>query len=168
MIEKLISGGQTGADIAALDVALKHNFPHGGWCPKGRRSEDGPIPARYNVFETPSASYLQRTERNVRDSDGTVVFTLAAKVTGGSLRTIEFARKHGKPCIHIASQGGFFDDPALRLQKFVAEQNIKRLNVAGTRESKEPGIHRWVMQVLENAFFWTENHPGVLGGSGEG
>lgn len=168
MIENLISGGQTGADIAALDVALKHDFPHGGWCPKGRRSEDGPIPARYNVFETPSTSYLQRTERNVKDSDGTVVFTLAAKVTGGSLRTIEFARKHEKPCIHIASRGGFFDDPALRLQKFVAEHGIKRLNVAGTRESKEPGIHRWVMRVLEDAFFWSENHPRMLGGPGEG
>lgn len=153
MIEKLISGGQTGADIAALDVALKHDFPHGGWCPKGRRSEAGPIPARYNVFETPSSSYLQRTERNVRDSDGTVVFTLAAKVTGGSLRTIEFARKHGKPCIHIGSQGGLFDDPAQLLRKFVAQHGIKRLNVAGTRESKEPGIHEWVMQVLEDAFF---------------
>ena len=153
MIEKLISGGQTGADIAALDVALKHDFPHGGWCPKGRRSEAGPIPARYNVFETPSASYLQRTERNVRDSDGTVVFTLAAKVTGGSLRTMEFARKHEKPCIHIAPQGELFDNPALRLQNFVKEHGIMRLNVAGTRESKEPGIHQWVMQVLEHAFF---------------
>jgi len=89
MLEKIVSGGQTGADIAALDVALKHGFPHGGWCPKGRRSEDGSIPARYNLFETPSASYLERTERNVRDTDGTVVFTLAAKVTGGSKSSLD-------------------------------------------------------------------------------
>jgi hypothetical protein len=164
VIEKLISGGQTGADIAALDVALKHDFPHGGWCPKGRRSEAGPIPACYNVFETPSASYLQRTERNVMHSDGTVVFTLAAKVTGGSLRTIEFARKHLKPCVHVASQGDFSENPALRLQEFVAENGIKRLNVAGTRESKEPGIHQWVMQVIEDAFFCSEKYPEIPGG----
>jgi hypothetical protein len=70
VIEKLISGGQTGADIAALDVALRFGFPHGGWCPKGRWSLEGPIPTRYNLFEKPSASYLQRTEWNVRDSGG--------------------------------------------------------------------------------------------------
>ena len=82
MIEKLISGGQTGADIAALDVALRFDFPHGGWCPKGRKSLEGPIPPRYNLYETPYDSYLQRTEWNVRDSDGTVVFTMEAGVTG--------------------------------------------------------------------------------------
>ena len=168
MIEKLISGGQTGADIAALDVALKHDFAHGGWCPKGRRSEDGPIPLRYNVFETRSESYLQRTEWNVRDSDGTVVFTIAVRVTGGSLRTIEFSKKHGKPCIHISLSGGSLFDPALQLQEFVKKHGIKRLNVAGSRESKEPGIHRQVMKVLEDAFFWSKNHPNMLGGPGEG
>ena len=168
MIEKLVSGGQTGADIAALDVALKHDFPHGGWCPKGRRSLDGPIPLRYNVFETPSDSYLQRTEWNVRDTDGTVVFTFARQATGGSLKTIKFAKKHKKPCVHIARDAGSLFDPALQLQEFVKLNGIKRLNVAGSRESKEPGIHGWVMQVIEDAFFWSENHPGVLGGPGEG
>ena len=155
MITKLISGGQTGADIAALDVALLHDFPHGGWCPKGRFSEAGPIPPRYNVFETPSASYLQRTEWNARDTDGTVVFTLAAKVSGGSLRTMEFARKHRKPCMHISrvrGGDGLFD-PAAELRRFVEEHGIKRLNVAGSRDSKEPGIHQWVMRVLGDAFF---------------
>jgi hypothetical protein len=151
MITKLVSGGQTGADIAALDVALRNGFPHGGWCPKGRKSLEGPIPARYQLAETPSPSYLQRTEWNVRDNDGTVVFTLAAEVTGGSLRTIGFARKHGKPCLHLSRDGGS-DQPAA-LKRFVEEQRIKTLNVAGSRESKEPGLHEWVMQVLEAAFF---------------
>jgi len=168
VIEKLISGGQTGADIAALDVALKHGFPHGGWCPRGRRSLDGPIPSRYQLTETPKDSYLQRTEWNVRDSDGTVVFTFAAEPSGGSLKTIGFARKHAKPCIHISKIGQGYSDPALKLQEFVKEHGIKNLNVAGTRESKEPGINAWVMQVLEGAFFWSENHPGMLGGPGEG
>jgi hypothetical protein len=168
MLVKIVSGGQTGADIAALDVALRHDFPHGGWCPKGRKSVDGPIPSRYLLTETPSSSYLQRTEWNVRDSDGTVVFTLAAEATGGSLKTIQFALKHGKPFVHIARSGAGYTDPALRFQQFVDEHRIGTLNVAGSRESKEPGINRWVMEVLENAFFWSENHPGMLGGPGEG
>jgi len=90
-------------------------------------------------------------EWNVRDSDGTVVFTLAREVTGGSLKTIGFAKKHGKPCIHISRDGDY--EPALTLQWFVQENGIKILNVAGSRESKEPGIHDWVMQILEDAFF---------------
>lgn len=169
MITKLVSGGQTGADIAALDVALCHSFPHGGWCPRGRRSLEGPIPARYDLTETPSDSYLQRTEWNVRDSDGTVVFTLAPEVTGGSLRTVGFAKRHKKPCLHVsrASEGGLFS-PAMQLRDFVREHGIKALNVAGSRESKEPGIHDWVMQVLEDAFFPSVNHPGMLGGPDEG
>jgi hypothetical protein len=167
MIEKLISGGQTGADIAALDVALKHGFPHGGWCPKGRKSLDVRIPDRYLLQETPSESYLQRTEWNVRDSDGTAVFTFAKEPTGGSLKTIQFAKKHGKPCLHIGRHDGNYT-PALELQEFVREHGIKHLNVAGSRESKDPGIYRWVMGALEDAFFWSENHQSMLGGPGEG
>ena len=130
---------------------------HGG-------SEPG-VPTYYNLTETPKANYLQRIEWNARDSDGTVVFTLASPVTGGSLRTIEFAEKHGKPCIHI-SKASY--KPAEDLQRFVEEHEIGILNVAGSRESKEPGIHRWVMSVLEDALFWNENHPGMIGGPGEG
>lgn len=158
MITKLVSGGQTGADIAALDVALQHGFPHGGWCPKGRKSLEGPIPAKYRLSETPSASYLQRTEWNVRDSDGTVVFTFAAEATGGSLKTIGFAKKHRKPCLHITKAT---PDPAAMLRGFVSEHQITTLNVAGSRESKEPGIHDWVMGVLTNTFFLNGGRPSV-------
>jgi hypothetical protein len=165
MIEKLVSGGQTGADIAALDVAIWYDFPHGGWCPKGWLSLDGPIPAKYQLTETPSASYPQRTEWNVRDSDGTVVFTFAKVPTGGSLKTINLCKKHGKPCLHI-SRGCY--DPAERIIKFVNENDIKVLNVAGSRESKDPGIYEWVKKVLAGAFFWSEDHPDMLGGPGEG
>jgi hypothetical protein len=170
VLEKLISGGQTGADIAALDVALRFGFPHGGWCPKGRRSLEGPIPDRYNLFETPSDGYLQRTEWNVRDSDGTVVFTLAETVTGGSLRTIGFAQKHKKPCLHLSREVGLFEyrDRSELLLEFVRGHGIRRLNVAGSRESKEPGIHQWVMEVLERSFFFDRPHPGIIGGPGEG
>ncbi|MFN4805241.1 MAG: putative molybdenum carrier protein [Akkermansiaceae bacterium] len=170
MIEKIISGGQTGADIAALDVALRFGFPHGGWCPLGRRSLEGAIPARYRLVETPSASYLQRTEWNVRDSDATVVFTMADEATGGSLKTIQFALKHKKPCLHLSSSHGKFgyQDRSVILSEFVNQHGIKILNVAGSRESKEPGIHCWVMEVIERAFFYDKTHPGILGGPGEG
>ncbi len=151
VIEKLVSGGQSGADIAALDVALAHGLPHGGWCPLGRKSEEGPIPERYRLTETPKANYLQRNEWNVRDSDGTVVLTMARQVSGGSLRTLEFAEKLSKPVYHLSRQE-FHDVPkALRL--FVEEQGIKTLNIAGSSESREPGIHAWAMEVLEGAFF---------------
>lgn len=94
---KIVSGGQTGADRAGLDWAIKHGIPYGGWCCKGRRSEDGSIPSQYQLQETPSTNYLQRTEWNVRDSDGTVIFSLAERLSGGSLKTLEFAIKHRKP-----------------------------------------------------------------------
>ena len=97
MTPKIISGGQTGADRAALDWAIFHDVLHGGWCPKGRKAEDGPVAGHYALKETPSASYPQRTQWNVRDSDGTVIFTMATKLTGGSKLTADAAKKFGKP-----------------------------------------------------------------------
>src|SRR5260221_13349632 len=91
---KIVSGGQTGADRAALDWALAHNVECGGWCPKGRKPEDRPIHPKYPLKETPSATYIRRTEWNVRDSDATVLFSIGSTLTGGSRRTMEFARKH--------------------------------------------------------------------------
>jgi len=85
-----------------------------------------------------------------RDSDGTVVFTLAQRASGGSLWTVEFAKKHGKPCLQL-SQTGYY--PCVTLQEFVEDHGIKVLNVAGSRETKEPGIWRWAYQVVEDAFF---------------
>jgi predicted Rossmann fold nucleotide-binding protein DprA/Smf involved in DNA uptake len=100
-IVKLVSGGQTGADRAALDFAIAHEIPHGGWCPAGRLAEDGPIASRYHLTETPGHDYAQRTEWNVRDSDGTVVFSIEAALKGGTKETIDFARKHGKEVLHL-------------------------------------------------------------------
>jgi hypothetical protein len=167
-LEKLVSGGQTGADRAGLDVAIRHGFPHGGWCPKGRKAEDGIIPAQYQLVETPSASYLQRTERNVRDSDGTVIFTIANDLSGGSKRTAEFAAKHRKPWIHLALRSSTYEDPALLLQRFVDQSGIRVLNIAGTRGSKEPAVWRFACDALEAAFFRHLTHPTLLGGPGEG
>jgi Circularly permutated YpsA SLOG family len=166
MITKIVSGGQTGADRAGLDVALRWKFPYGGWCPKGRRAEDGPIGGQYVLVETPSSNYLQRTEWNVRDSDGTVVFTLAKAVSGGSARTIKFARALKKPVVHISF--GKFYEPALELLRFVEKNKIKVLNIAGSRESKEPGLWVKTYECVERAFFSDRVHPGILGGPGEG
>ena len=167
-ITTLCSGAQTGADRAALDVAIRHGFPHGGWCPKGRRAEDGRIGGQYSLRETPSAGYLQRTEWNVRDTDATVIFTLESVPTSGSLRTIEFAVKYGKPWCHISRQGAAYSDPARELLRFVREHKVSVLNVAGTRESNAPGIYHWVRMIIEDGLFWGKNHPYTLGGPGEG
>ena len=108
MLKRIISGGQTGADVTALKLTLEHGYPHGGWCPRGRRSLAGPIPASCQLRETPSKDYLQRTEWNVRDSDGTVIFTLGAEATGGSLKTIEFAKNTANPgCIWLGPIGAW-------------------------------------------------------------
>ena len=98
MIERILSGGQTGVDRAALDVALELGLPCGGWCPKGRRAEDGPIPSHYPLTETPWDGYPQRTEWNVRDSDGTLILTEGEPDRGTAL-TRELAARHGKPCL---------------------------------------------------------------------
>jgi hypothetical protein len=168
MIKKIVSGGQTGADRAGLDVAIRWGFPHGGWCPKDRKAEDGAIGGQYLLTETPSSNYLQRTEWNVRDSDATVIFTIAPMLTGGSKRTAEFAEKHRKAWIHLAQRSSSHENPALMLQRFVEENGVQVLNVAGTRGSKEPDVWQFAYETLETAFFWEQAHPGRLGGPGEG
>src|SRR5687768_13883443 len=97
----IISGGQTGADRAALDWAIRHKIPHSGYCPKGRLAEDGVIPMCYDLVELSTKSYPLRTEKNVLDSGGTVIFTVSRTLSGGSKLTAELARKHGKPSLHL-------------------------------------------------------------------
>ncbi len=96
MIKKIISGGQLGADQAALDAAIKLEIPHGGWIPKGRMTESGPLPDRYKLQEMTTNSYPKRTEKNVTDSDGTVIIS-SGKLTDGSKLTEKLAEKHKKP-----------------------------------------------------------------------
>uniref|UniRef100_UPI0025796DED putative molybdenum carrier protein n=1 Tax=Ralstonia sp. RL TaxID=1839756 RepID=UPI0025796DED len=121
---KIISGGQTGADRAAFDWAIVNCLPHGGWCPKGRKAEDGVIPDEYRLSETPSRSYRQRTEWSVRDSDATLIFTLDGKLDGGSKRTDEFAIKLNKPYLHVCRESS----PAL-LISFLNRHSIQVLNI---------------------------------------
>ena len=148
---KIVSGGQTGADRAALDWAIARALPHGGWCPRGRKAEDGTIAAAYRLTETPSDSYMQRTEWNVRDSDGTAILSLSPTLTGGSRLTVELAQQHGKPWLHLskdASKGNSGE----RLRRFVQEHHIRVLNVAGPRASTEAAIGEFVRSTLDLAF----------------
>lgn len=152
---QVFAGGQTGADRAALDWAIANGIPHGGWCPKGRKAEDGRIPDDYRLKETASADYPERTARNVLDSDGTVIFTLVSKLGRGSRLTVKLAQKHAKPWLHIH---GHTQQPALLLTSFIQGHRIFRLNVAGSRASKEPGIGRFVQEVLTHTASFLANH----------
>ena len=147
----LTSGGQTGADRAALDFALATKIPHGGWCPKGLVAEDGPIPLRYALRVTPMANYLQRTEWNVRDSDATIAFASSPRRTGGTKRTVQFAAKHAKPCL-VLHLDMAREEAASALTTWLAEHHISRLNVAGSRASKAPAIGEFTTRVLNLAF----------------
>lgn len=166
-LTRLVSGGQTGVDRAALDAALEaalevedltvENFEVGGWCPKGRRAEDGPLPERYPLEETPSEAYGQRTEWNVRDSDGTLIFT-RGPLTGGTALTAELAEKYGRPHLVVDLEGEVGDvdaggDHAVeptadRIADWLAEADLETLNVAGPRESGESGIYEEVRPIV--------------------
>jgi hypothetical protein len=148
---KIVSGGQTGADRAALDWALAHGVERGGWCPKGRKAKDGPIDPKYPLKETPSAAHIQRTEWNVRDSDATVLSSIGPTLTGGSLKTVEFALVHKKPHLHLCAEDNAVAD---KLKAFIEEHRLKILNVAGPRASKEPRVGEFVMRTLQEAFGW--------------
>ncbi len=143
-----ISGGQTGADRAGLDAAISEGIPHGRWRPKGLRSLDGPLDSKYLLTETPSQGYPQRTEWNVLDSDGAINFTLLSVVSGGSLKTRTLAEKHQKPFLHVNQPTV---QPETVMEEFIARHSIRSLNIAGSRESKEPGLYEWVLAILKDA-----------------
>ena len=139
LISRIVSGGQTGVDRAALDLALELGIPCGGWCPKGRKAEDGRLPPRYPLQETPSADYPQRTEWNVRDSDGTLVLAIGTP-TGGTAFTIKLAAQHRKPCLVVDLLKEGLD--ADKVRDWIKRGKIRVLNVAGPRESGSPGAYR--------------------------
>ncbi len=145
---KVVSGGQTGVDRAALDAARAAGLPCGGWCPRGRLAEDGPIDPGYPLVETPGADYAQRTEWNVRDSDGTLVVS-GGRPTGGTALTMTLARRHGKPLRVV----DLSRDPSPgEVWRWIEARAITVLNVAGPRESQRPGIGREAHAFLERLF----------------
>ncbi len=151
ILAKIVSGGQTGVDRAALDVALELGIPCGGWCPQGRRAEDGPIPERYPLHETPWSGYPQRTEWNVRDSEGTLVLT-QGKPDGGTALTSQMAARYEKPCLVIDLKES--PNPA-DVIAWATTHRIQILNVAGPRESEGQGIYaqaaKFLREVLERS-----------------
>lgn len=142
---KIVSGGQTGADRAALDWAIAHQIPHGGWCPEERLAEDGVIAASYQLAELPGGGYRQRTKANVQDSDATLIVSMASKLTGGSLATAKFGDQLRKPWLHV--------HPGMDWKTYIADwlqrHRIHVLNVAGPRASKEPDVADFTHDVLD-------------------
>ncbi|HEY4235010.1 MAG TPA: putative molybdenum carrier protein [Lacipirellulaceae bacterium] len=148
----IVSGGQTGADRVALDFAIEHGIAHGGWCPRGRLAEDGPIDGRYQLQETPSRRYAERTEWNVRDSDATVVFTISSVASGGTALTIELAKRLDKPLLLLSRDtGATAIEHARGLLEFLTVNRARIVNIAGPRASQESEIVAFVRDVLEAA-----------------
>lgn len=155
MIERIISGGQTGADRGGLDAAIELGIEHGGTCPKGRTAEDGIVPLRYKLVECERAGYPPRTHANVRDSDATVLFTVGATPSTGTRLTIRFCTEMERQMKHINLEVGR-EEALNQLREWLDDcesfgRPVRTLNVAGTRESKSPGIQRMVQEVLVTA-----------------
>lgn len=146
-IEKIISGGQTGADRAALDFAIDNDIPYGGLIPKGRKTEDGKLPEKYHLQEMPTDDYSGRTEKNVLDSDGTVIISHGS-LTGGSALTREFAKQHNKHWIHIDMKELPLKEAVERLIYWLTENEITVLNVAGPRSGNDPTIYNTTLRLL--------------------
>ena len=151
MIEKIISGGQTGADRAALDAAIQIGIPHGGWVPKGRLAEDGEIPPSYHLSEMPTDSYAARTEQNVVGADGTLILS-HGPLSGGSALTRELAEKHERFYLHIDLNRIPAFKAAAMIAAWVVLHHIKILNVAGPRAGNDPNIYQKTKDILIAAF----------------
>lgn len=147
MIVKIISGGQTGVDRAALDVAIELGIPHGGWLPKGRKTEAGRLPAKYQLKELLTDSYPKQTEQNVMDSDGTLIIS-HGPLTGGSDFTRQMAEKHGKPWIHVDADRISIDAAVQLVRAWTNGNQVQVLNVAGPRDSKDPRIYGTTKRLL--------------------
>lgn len=155
---RIVSGGQTGADRAALDFALERGVECGGFCPRGRLAEDGPIPAKYPLTETASADYPVRTRQNVENSDATAIFDAPGrKPSRGTQLTVRLCRELRKPYILLNEFPDVRADTE-KLSIFLADVKPATLNVAGNRESGTPGIHRHVHAVLTEV--WTSGRSG--------
>ena len=144
---KIISGGQTGVDRGALDAALELGLEAGGTVPRGRRAEDGRVPDRYPLRESSSPGYAERTERNVLDGDATLILC-PGEPTGGTRLTWRLALRHERPVCVVDIEG---EAPAGRIRAFLGRISPKTLNVAGPRESSQPGIAARTRELLEKA-----------------
>ncbi len=152
IVNKIISGGQTGADRAALDTAIKFNMPHGGWITRGRRTESGPLPGCYNLVEMASRDYPARTRKNIIDADGTIIIA-RGPLTGGSHLTHKIAMQAGKFLCRIDLLEQDIFEASLIIQDFIVSHHIQVLNVAGPRASHDPDIYFDVRTILQAVFY---------------
>ena len=143
----IVSGGQTGVDRAALDAALETGTPCGGWCPAGRRAEDGVLPRRYPVRVLRGGDYVARTLKNVQDCDGTAIIYFG-QPEGGTEQTRLFCRAEKKPHVLLDALKLSPSQAVARLKKIIRQHRIRRLNVAGPRASKEPRAYAFALDVL--------------------
>ena len=139
-------------DRAALDAAIKLAVAHGGWIPKGRITEDGPLPEKYKLKETRSASYAERTAKNVQDADGTLIIS-RGQLTGGSEYTREVAIKHQRPWLHIDLKQTAAFQAASAINQWVLQNEVEILNIAGPRASKDPGVYQDALNIIESAYY---------------
>jgi len=146
-LKTILSGGQTGVDRAALDVALKLKIHCTGWCPKGRLAEDGIISALYPLKETKSIKPEVRTEQNVIDADATLILTKEHNLDKGSQYTIEMCKKHNKPILvlNLDDQSEVLSETFI---KWLSELQVKTLNIGGPRESSIPGLYNSSKEIL--------------------
>lgn len=151
--KKIISGGQTGADRAALDFALENEIEIGGFVPKNRLAEDGRISKKYpNLIETETQKYAERTELNVKISDAILIFS-HGYLAGGSKLTAEFAEKYQKPFLHVDFAALTMEQAAVeKARKWLEETKFEILNVAGSRASEDAGIYEKTRDFLRCLF----------------
>ncbi|MBM9511962.1 putative molybdenum carrier protein [Desulfogranum marinum] len=145
---RIVSGGQSGADLAALDAAISRGVEHGGWLPKGRKTENGPLPSKYNLKELSTGQYRVRTEKNVIDSDGTLICSFGP-LSGGSALTEALTIKHHRPCLHIDFDLFPGNKSVLAVERWLQDNHIRTLNVAGPRASNDSRIYNAVFTLIQ-------------------
>jgi len=147
MVKKIISGGQTGADRAALDVAIEAGIPHGGWVPRGRKTENGILPSKYHLKETATLNYSERTQKNILNADGILILS-HGELGGGSAFTRDFAKARSRPCMHIDLTEIKDAEAVAIIQTWLSENSILTLNVAGPRSTEDPCIYTHTQTIL--------------------
>ena len=155
MVKKIISGGQIGAEQAALDVAIKLGIPHGGWIQKGRKTQSGTLPDKYKLKEMPTASYIKRIEQNVINSDGTLIIS-HGRLTGGSDHSRKMVLKHKRQLLHIDLLQIEALQAAKLINSWISLHQIKILNITGPRASEDPKIYKATMDILESAYYLSQ------------
>jgi hypothetical protein len=149
MLKKIISGGQVGADQAALDAAIKCNFPHGGWIQNGCKTQNGILPEKYHLMEMSVSGYKERIEQNVIKSDGTVIISRGV-LSGGAGYSAKMARKHNRPYLHIDLSNTTVSISSAEINTWIIENAIEILNVTGSRTSEDGDVYKDTAHIVEN------------------